>query len=403
MTPTKQVLAIAGVLAIAAPARAAQPSIRIDDFEDLDLEAAPGLSWIALGDWQTGGASTGALAVIRPSAGNRSRGALRFEGHLREPAGAAFAGAWTAVRGDGVPCDLTGYQALRFRVRGTPGRFAAGVRRVDGTAMANFMAPLQVTAAWTAVEVRFSDLAAPPPASGPAMTFAPRGIGWLGITTVDGSPRDFTLEIDDVALVAEALADDPASSRGAMKLAPVDPRSLDRLSFATLGRDERGDAVRPRLPDARELQLAVDPADARVWFRFVLQGPIPDGWFGLNVALDVDGNRDNGGAWWGQNKTFHFDRLITAYVNRGAGYWQGLAGVADAAQIAAFSVHGLSADVRVAADPARRALLVGVPRSALGLAPTGRVRLIATVGSNFVFNDDVPASGALEIVIPDSP
>src|SRR6185295_2082891 len=136
-------VALAVVLA-AAPARGDPPSIRIDDFEDLDLEAATGLSWAALGDWSMGGESTGAIAVARPSAGNSSRGALRIDGHLRgvkHP----FAGAWVALRADGVACDLAGYVAVRFRARGTAGRYAAGVRRVDGKAAMNFMASFEAT------------------------------------------------------------------------------------------------------------------------------------------------------------------------------------------------------------------------------------------------------------------
>src|SRR5262245_38456949 len=115
-------LAIAYVLGIVTPA-AAEPPLRIDDFEDLDLEAAPGLSWIALGDWLLGGASSGELACIRPSADNGSRGALRLTGHLRSGAPIPVAGAWTALREDGTARDVTGYRSLRFRVRGTPGPY----------------------------------------------------------------------------------------------------------------------------------------------------------------------------------------------------------------------------------------------------------------------------------------
>jgi len=384
-------LALAAVLA-AAPARADPPSIRIDDFEDLDLEAATGLSWAALGDWLMGGESSGALAVVRPSAGNATRGALRIDGHLRGEH--AFAGAWVALRSDGTPADLTGYAALRFRVRGTPGRYEAGVRRTDGKAQANFMAPFTAGAAWAAIELPFGDLKA---TMGSSMAFATTGIGWLGITSSGAAPRDFAIEIDDVELVTGGAA--RAGAVHKVKLA--DPRTLDRLSFATIGRDDRGDGTSPRLPDARELQLAVDPADDRVWFRFVLQSPPPADAFGLNVALDVDGNPDNGGAWWGQNKAFHYDRLVTAYLSRGAGYWQGFVGVADPAQVAAFAMDGRSSDVRVVVDPARRTLAAGVPRAALGLPAGGRVRLIGTVGSSFTFSDDVPAEGALEVDVPD--
>jgi hypothetical protein len=391
-------LGIAVVLGSTGPAEAAKPTIRIDDFEDLDLEAATGLSWMAIGDWLVGGASTGTIAVVRPAAGNRSRGALRLEGHLRPGAKGAFAGAWTALRGDGLPCDVTGYRGLRFRVRGAPGRYAAALRRTEGKSSANFLAPVDVTSAWADVEVPFSSLKAPPP----GMAFAPTGVGWLGFTTGEGTPRDFELEVDDVELVPEAVDTGPASAMYTRKLKLTDPRSLERLAFVTIGRDGRGDTVSARLPDAREIQLAVDASEGRAWFRFVLYDPPPDWWFGMNVALDIDGDPDNGMAWWGQNKRFHFDVLVTAYLNRGAGYWEGMVGVADAAQVGEGRFDGRSADVQVAVDPARRTLAIGVPRAALGLAPGGRVRLIGTVGSNMTFNDDVPDEGALEVEIPDS-
>ncbi|HSR99517.1 MAG TPA: CIA30 family protein [Kofleriaceae bacterium] len=375
-----------------APAHADPPSLRVDDFEDLDLEAATGLSWTAVGDWLMGGESSGAVAVARPSPGNASRGALRIDGHLRGVY--SFAGAWVALRADGTPADLTGYAALRFRVRGTPGNYEAGVRRTEGRESVNFMAPFTVAAAWGAVELPFGDLKA---TMGSSMAFATTGIGWLGITSSAGAPRDFAIEIDDVELVPAQAA----RAGGVHKVKLGDPRTLDRLAFSTIARDDRGDGTSPRLPDARELQLAVDPADDRVWFRFVLQSPPPTDAFGLNIALDIDGDPDNGGAWWGQNTAFHFDRLVTAYLSRGAGYWQGFVGVADPAQAAAFAMDGCSSDVRVVIDPARRTLAAGVPRAALGLPAGGHVRLIGTVGSSFTFSDDVPAEGALEVDVPE--
>ncbi|HKA88221.1 MAG TPA: CIA30 family protein [Haliangiales bacterium] len=387
-------------LGIGSPAWAGEPTIRIDDFEDLDLEAATGLSWMAIGDWLLGGASSGEVAVVRAAPQNGSRGALRLTGHLRKGKGTPFVSVWTGLRPDGLPRNLTGYRALRFRVRGTPGPYMAGLRRTEGKASANLVAPIAVTATWAAVEVPFDQLKQVLPSANP-MAFAPTGIRWIGFTTSADTPPDFELDIDDVEIVPEPTPDEPGAW-AVTKVKLTDARALDRLSFATVGRDARGDTVNARLPDARELQLAVDPAEGRVWFRFVLYDPPPAAYFGMNVALDVDGDPDNGGAWWGQNKAFHYDRLVTAYLAKGAGYWQGMVGVSDAAQIAEGRFSAVSKDVRVAVDPGRKTLAVGVPRSALGLPPGGRVRLIGTVGSNMTFNDDVPQEGALEVTIPDA-
>src|SRR5262249_25498562 len=242
--------------------------------------------------------------------------------------------------------DITGYRALRFRVRGTPGQYFAGVRRTEGQISTNLMAPVAVTATWAEVEVPFADLKAATP-SPKALSFAPQGVGWIGFTSGADTPRDFQLDIDDVELVPETTPTDPNAAWAVQKVKLTDPRSLDRLAFATIGREGGGDTVSNRLPDARELAIAID-AEGRVWFRFTLRAPPPTWGFGMNIALDVDGNPDNGTAWWGLNKAFHFDRLVTAYLARGAGYWQGVAGVADAAQIAEGRFAGRSADVRVA-------------------------------------------------------
>jgi hypothetical protein len=384
-------LALASLLALAGPVAGGQPPFRVDDFEDLDVEAAPGLSWFALGDWLGGGPSDGKITPLKLRPGEGSRGALRIEGHLRPGGKTMYAGAWTALRSDGGFRDLTGYHGLRFRVRGTPGRYSAGVRRADGGKQANFMAPFAVTATWTQVDIAFGDLAVQAPSQ---MAFAPTGVGWLGFVARDDSPHDFTIDVDDVEIVPEN-PDPPVVH----KLVLTDPHTLDRLSFVTVGRDGRGDGVYPRLPDARELQVAADPAEDRVWFRFVLQDAPPADFFGMNVALDVDGDPANGGAWWGQNKGFHYDRLLTAYLNRGAGYWQGYLGVTDSASVAAGQMGAISADVHVAVDRARKTLAIGVPRAALGLPPGGKVRLIGTVGSNMVYNDDVPEEGALDVTL----
>jgi hypothetical protein len=141
MQHTTMRLALVTVLVAGESAGAAEPPIRIDDFEDLDLEAAPGLSWVALGDWLMGGTSSGSVATVKLPAGERSRGALRIEGKLGNPE-RAFAGAWTALRGDGTGADLTGYAAIRFRLRGTPGRYVVGLRRSDTKSGGNFMAPV---------------------------------------------------------------------------------------------------------------------------------------------------------------------------------------------------------------------------------------------------------------------
>jgi len=195
-------------------------------------------------------------------------------------------------------------------------------------------------------------------------------------------------------LLSLTTAADAQSPVQKLTLTPLE--TLSSLPWQSLASDPKGDGLHPRLPDARELAYAIDARAGRIWFRVTLHDPLPDRWFGMNVALDIDGNPDNGATWWGTNK-FKFDRLVSAYLYAGDGYWQGVAGVADADGAGRALFTNVTRDIAVAVDRAAPAILLGVPRSALG--GTVSVRVIATVGSMLVNNDDVPDSGAATVTL----
>jgi len=192
-----------------------------------------------------------------------------------------------------------------------------------------------------------------------------------------------------VIAAAPAAAQSPVQK---VQLVAVD--KLTSLAWRSLATDPKGDVLHPRLPEAKELFYAIDPKADLVWFKVATHEPLPERWFGVNVAVDNDGNPDDGMTWWGTNK-FKFDRLVSAYLFSAEGYWQGVAGVADSEAAGKTVMNNLSRDVKVALDREQRAILVGVPRSALGTAQT--IRVMATVGSMLVNNDDVPNEGAVTV------
>ena len=175
-------------------------------------------------------------------------------------------------------------------------------------------------------------------------------------------------------------------------LAPVD--SVASLTWTSLASDATGDGLQRRLPDAKELSFAIDQKGDLVWFKVSLNGAVPERWFGINVAIDIDESSDNGMAWWGTNKV-KFDLLATAYLSKGEDDWQGYAGVADSDSVAKGYMSNLTRAVNVAVDRQRHAILLGVPRYSLGTV--GTIRVIATVGSMLANNDDVPNEGMVTV------
>jgi hypothetical protein len=191
--------------------------------------------------------------------------------------------------------------------------------------------------------------------------------------------------------VASAGAQSPI-----VKVRLVPAETVASLSWSSLVTDAAGDGLQKRLPDARELSYAIDAKGDLVWFKVTVAEPLPERWFGINVAVDNDGAPDSGMSWWGTNKV-KFDRLASAYLHGADNDWQGYAGVGDSESVGRGNMTNVTTAVKVAVDRTQRAIILGVPRSALGTAPT--VRVIATVGSMLANNDDVPNEGMVTVTL----
>jgi len=389
------------LLSILPHAAVAGGELRIDDFADGDLDAEPGLGWMVIGDDMVGGRAEATLAVAEGGEDHT----LVLEGRLGTPEGlpVSFVGAWTAVGTGGLARDLSAYSGVRLRARAAAGRFQLGLRR--GGAGDTFTAPLELGADWTEVDVPFTALRAMQ-AVEPAAEWSSGDVTWVGLSASATEAAPVRLELDRIGFYGGSdAAEVPPSSAGggspAVRAQLADPAPLERLEWTLLAEDPAGDGLRSRLPDATALAWAPGP-DGSVWFRVSLAGPAPERWMGVNVALDLNDDPADGTVWWGTNSGFRFDRLVTAYLTRVEGYWMGALGVASAASVALGVMdEGWAADVVAAIDRRGDALLVGVPREAL--ASGGRVRLIATVGSSMVNNDDVPDAGAVELTLPALP
>ncbi|HEY7369975.1 MAG TPA: CIA30 family protein [Thermoanaerobaculia bacterium] len=391
MTPLALVLA----LAIVTSTPLAESRDRLlwvfDDFEDGDRVAAPGESWIPITDGLMGGGSRTRLTVTGTGAAG-SRRALRIDG---EVAPKGFAGAWSAIAPGGRVGDVSGFAGIRLLARGK-GVFSVGLRGgpMPGT---NFMAPFALRADWSFVEIPFERLE---PAGGSAGVgaFEPANVSWFGVST--NEPGPFSIEIDEIALYRRpgSTAAAPAARSGptVTARAPYGDRALlAGAAWRQIATDPKGDGKRAGLPDATAIALWRDDAHGRLWVRLQLAGPPPAEGIGFNLALDIDGEENNGSAWWGNNKSFHFDRLVTAFVFDTGVDWQGTFGIADSRQVDAGDLTtGSFERPLVILDRAAGTVTVGFPKAALGTG-TAPVRAVAATGSAMVFNDDVPAEGSL--------
>jgi hypothetical protein len=213
-----------------------------------------------------------------------------------------------------------------------------------------------------------------------------------------------------VEVLTEALALDPAAEpirevylpqtvEREMEAGPVASAS----GWRRLGEDPAGDGADPAGTDAAAVSLldggAAGAVSDTLWFRIDLHRLADPERFGINLAIDTDLDAATGQPWWGRNRAFTYDRVVTAWVVRQGRRYSGTIGVADAAHAAIFRLSNLSRDVpALALDPARPAILVGLPASLVD--DDGRFRLVVAVGSHLNWNDDLPDRGSLEVTLP---
>jgi hypothetical protein len=391
--------AIAVLLLLVLPVRQPRPaaSWMLDDFEDGDLKAASGVSWIVIADDLAGGV-TEARLELPPGGTTASRHALRLAGRLGAGT-SSFAGAWIPLERTGRSLDLSAFEGVRLRVKG-PAPLDVGFR----SGMVNFMARVEAGPDWRTVDVPFTTMV--------PMGSAAQGTRWnastlqvFGVTTPQAPSseprpaREVTFAIDDVAFYSKSgVAAEPVATGPATGLAVVPfarPEAIPVTGWIDLFVDPERDGKMPALPDATRLEaMASGPV---LWLRVTLRERPHDRWMGMNVALDMDGDPGNGMAWWGTNTAFRFDRLVTVWCFHVAAGCQGYIGLADAAQVGAGTfVAGGGDRLQFAIDRDRPAFVVGIPRDLLARNPS-EIRLVAAVGSALLYADDVPGQGAASI------
>ena len=179
-----------------------------------------------------------------------------------------------------------------------------------------------------------------------------------------------------------------------LSLMVMSPAIAAAQVWTVLTFDGKGDGRDPSQADAAQLAYRYDKQQDVLWFRIALYGQPNERALGVNLLLDTGGDDSTRMNWWGANKTFRFDRLITAWVTRSDKGFEGTIGVGDAAGVTAKQVNNLrqnNLQIRVEGD----SIVIGVKR--LDITDKLKMNLVASVGSNEQANDDLPNAGSVPI------
>jgi tetratricopeptide (TPR) repeat protein len=176
-------------------------------------------------------------------------------------------------------------------------------------------------------------------------------------------------------------------------------RNLDHVAWKQLTADPANDGRNPNWPEAKALSYYYDASTDTIWFKFDLERlPNPNA-FGINLIVDTDQNQQNGASWWGNNKAFKYDRLVTVWVIKtGANRYRGSVGIGDnrGVQLGRYT-NLFRNNLAFHADTEKKIFLLGFKSA--DLDHDGQFDLIGEVGSNVGWNDDVPDTNSIAVNI----
>ncbi len=170
--------------------------------------------------------------------------------------------------------------------------------------------------------------------------------------------------------------------------------NLSAQIWTVLAADPKGDGKDPSFADAASLSYRYDKQEDQLWFRIGLYGAPNPKAFGVNLVFDTGEDSGKKTNWWGANKVFAFDKILTVWVTQGDNGYVGTIGIGDAAGVKARQITNLlqnNLQIRTESN----AIVIGVKRTDITDKMT--MKLIAAVGSNERWNDDIPNVGSAAI------
>ncbi len=171
------------------------------------------------------------------------------------------------------------------------------------------------------------------------------------------------------------------------------PRAIQQFAWQKLLEDEEGDVRNKNSSDGKAFSYYHDVKTDSIWFKLETYNPITTINPAISVSIDHDNNQSNGALWYGTNRQFKVDLMLSAGpVRQGDGY-DGYNGTTDAKGIQ--TSDWINVDINNVTfyfGVAERAYYLGVKRTDIS-PQLSKFNVIGSVGANSTWNDDIGKDG----------
>ena len=172
------------------------------------------------------------------------------------------------------------------------------------------------------------------------------------------------------------------------------PEKIKDFEWIKLKEDKSGDGQRSDSADGKAFHYFFEKEKDMLWFRFDQFSDINTESPAVSVAIDPDANQENGIGWYGANKNFKFELMLSVgpLEKRGDKFW-GYNGITDEKGVNAQNwINVKQGNITFHFDKEAKSYFLGVKRSDIK-ADLKKFNAIGSVGQNALWNDDIGEEG----------
>ncbi len=174
-------------------------------------------------------------------------------------------------------------------------------------------------------------------------------------------------------------------------------RSIQKLPWTLLSKDQEGDASSSNV-DGKSLSYHYNQETDTLYFKFELFDGFNADAPAISVALDIDSNQENGIKWYGSNKAFKVDLMLSFGPKRDGEKYFGYNGITDAIGIKNRNwINIKQGNLRFYIDNKNEVYYLAVKKNDFAPYSTS-VNLIGSVGSNSIWSDDIGKEGTYSTI-----
>ncbi len=168
---------------------------------------------------------------------------------------------------------------------------------------------------------------------------------------------------------------------------------IQTFPWTLLSNDISGDASSGSDADGKALYYYFDQSTDTLYFKFELFEGFNTDAPAISLALDTDANQDNGTSWYGTNKAFNVDVMLSYGPKLDGEKYFGYNGITDSTGIRNRDwINIKQGNLRFYLDVENDAYYLAAKKS--DFAPNAnKINLIGSVGANATWSDDIGKDG----------